>query len=248
VAAAEYLDSIWPEAPNGPVEGNFWSEIVYDYSATYSPNPDNPPFYVDLPMAWPSGELIQEAWDRWLSFDPVVNAHDRLDNLRKLTGILLDAGRNDDYNLHWGHRLLSHHLSEAGIQHDHRENPATMAAGQTSDTRSPWNGFRRTSTETSADERRPVSPGSAARAFMVAFPDLRVLMDDLLMHGDKPEYRWTLVGTNTGPGGTGRRLRISGFEEWSIGSDGLIASSLGHYDQAEYERQLDQGVEEPYGL
>jgi predicted ester cyclase len=83
---------------------------------------------------------------------------------------------------------------------------------------------------------------------MVAFPDLRVLMDDLLMHGDKPEYRWTLVGTNTGPSGTGRRVRISGFEEWSIGSDGLIASSLGHYDQAEYERQLDQGVEEPYGL
>ena len=53
----KYLDSIWPEAPNGPVEGNFWSEIVYDYSATYSPNPDNPPFYVDLPVAFPSGEL-----------------------------------------------------------------------------------------------------------------------------------------------------------------------------------------------
>jgi predicted ester cyclase len=88
----------------------------------------------------------------------------------------------------------------------------------------------------------------AARAFMVAFPDMRVLMDDLLMHGDKAEYRWTLVGTNTGPGGTGRRVRISGSEEWSIGGDGLIASSLGHYDQAEYERQLDQGVEEPYGL
>jgi hypothetical protein len=73
-------------------------------------------------------------------------------------------------------------------------------------------------------------------------------MDDLLMHSNKAEYRWTLAGTNTGPGGTGRRVRISGFEEWSIGSDGLIASSLGHYDQAEYERQLDQGVEEPYGL
>jgi len=35
----KYLDSIWPEAPNGPVEGNFWSEIVYDYAATYSPIP-----------------------------------------------------------------------------------------------------------------------------------------------------------------------------------------------------------------
>jgi len=119
----KYLDSIWPEAPDGPVEGNFWSEIVYDYAACYSPNPDRPPFYVDLPVAFPSGELIQEVWDRWLAFDPVVNVHDRLDELRKLSGILLDAGSNDDYNLHWGHRLLSHHLHEAGIAHEHRVNP-----------------------------------------------------------------------------------------------------------------------------
>ena len=51
----KYFDSIWPEAPNGPIEGNIWSQLVYDYSATYSPNPDRPPFYVDLPVAWPSG-------------------------------------------------------------------------------------------------------------------------------------------------------------------------------------------------
>ncbi len=31
----KYFDSIWPEAPNGPIEGNVWSELVYDYSATY---------------------------------------------------------------------------------------------------------------------------------------------------------------------------------------------------------------------
>ena len=84
----------------------------------------------------------------------------------------------------------------------------------------------------------------AARSFMVAFPDMQVLMDDLLVKGENAEYRWTLAGTNTGPGGTGRRVRISGFEEWTIGGDGLIAASLGHYDQAEYDRQLEQGVEE----
>ena len=59
------------------------------------------------------------------------------------------------------------------------------------------------------------------------------------------EYHWTLVGTNTGPGGTGNRVRISGFEEWTIRDDGLVAESQGHYDQAEYERQLEHGVEEP---
>jgi len=78
----------------------------------------------------------------------------------------------------------------------------------------------------------------AARSFMVAFPDMQVLMDDLRLEGDGAEYHWTLVGTNTGPGGTGHKVRISGFEEWTIGDDGLIAASLGHFDQTEYERQL----------
>ena len=118
----EYLTSIWPEAPDGPIEGNDMSAMVYAYSATYSPNPDNPPFYVDLPVTFPSGELIQEVWDRWLSFDPVVNWEARVSNLQRLRGILLDVGTNDDYQLQWGHRLLSHHLRKAGVPHDYREN------------------------------------------------------------------------------------------------------------------------------
>jgi uncharacterized protein (TIGR02246 family) len=94
----------------------------------------------------------------------------------------------------------------------------------------------------------PPSVGRAAitevaRSFMSAFPDLQVLMDDLVVDGDRTEYHWTLVGTNTGPGGTGNRVRISGFEEWTIGGDGLVAASLGHFDQVEYDRQLAHGVE-----
>ena len=34
----------------------------------------------------------------------------------------------------------------------------------------------------------------------------------------------------------------SGLEEWTIGDDALVAESQGHYDQAEYDRQLEQGV------
>ncbi len=82
----------------------------------------------------------------------------------------------------------------------------------------------------------------AAQSFMTAFPDMEVLLDDVLVDDDGTEYHWTLVGTNTGPGGTGNRVRISGFEEWTIGADGLIAASLGHFDQAEYDRQLAEGV------
>jgi hypothetical protein len=80
---------------------------------------------------------------------------------------------------------------------------------------------------------------------MTVFPDMQVLLDDLTFREDGVDYHWTLVGTNSGPGGTGRSVRISGFEEWTIGEDGLIAESQGHYDQAEYDRQLQQGVDEP---
>ena len=84
----------------------------------------------------------------------------------------------------------------------------------------------------------------AARSFMTAFPDMQVLMDDLIVKESGVEFHLTLIGTNTGPEGTGNRVRISGFEEWTIGDDMLIAASLGHFDQAEYERQLAHGVDE----
>ena len=80
---------------------------------------------------------------------------------------------------------------------------------------------------------------SSAQGFMTAFPDLVVKMDRLAVIGTKTEYHWTLTGTNTGPGGTGKFLRISGFEEWRFGPDGLIAESIGHFDAADYHRQLN---------
>jgi uncharacterized protein (TIGR02246 family) len=83
---------------------------------------------------------------------------------------------------------------------------------------------------------------AAARGFMVGFPDLRVEMDELRLAGGSPEYHWTLTGTNTGPAGTGRSVRIRGYEQWTIG-DGLIAASLGHYDQADWDRQVGGNAE-----
>jgi nuclear transport factor 2 (NTF2) superfamily protein len=103
-----------------------------------------------------------------------------------------------------------------------------------------------------ADGELRVNAGSAAqgrsaitevvRGYMTAFPDLEVILDDALFQGDRAEYHWKLTGTNTGPGGTGHRVRISGYEVWSIGEDGLIARSQGHFDSAEYQRQLAHGA------
>ena len=78
---------------------------------------------------------------------------------------------------------------------------------------------------------------AAARGFMVSYPDLIVTFDRLEARGDRMRYHWTFVGTNTGPGGTGNRVRISGYEDWKIGADGLIADSQGHYDAQDWNRQ-----------
>ena len=83
-----------------------------------------------------------------------------------------------------------------------------------------------------------------AQAFMTTFPDMIVTFDKLEPRGDRTAFHWTLTGTNSGPGGTGKRVRISGYELWQIGDDGLIAESKGHFDAADYERQLKHGVDQ----
>ena len=82
-----------------------------------------------------------------------------------------------------------------------------------------------------------------ARGFMAAFPDMAVTMDELIRNAEGAEFHWTLTGSNTGPGGTGKRVRISGYEKWRIDADGLVAESEGHFDALEYQRQLERGVD-----
>ncbi len=104
-----------------------------------------------------------------------------------------------------------------------------------------------------------------AEAFMTTFPDMIVTFDKLEPRGDAVAFHWTLIGTNIGPGGAGNKVRISGYELWKIDNgaggsratwtgkpervdeqggesinDGLIAESKGHFDAADYERQLSQ--------
>ena len=83
-----------------------------------------------------------------------------------------------------------------------------------------------------------VAIAEVARGFMRDLPDMIVTMDDVTHASDGTKFHWTLTGTNTGPGGTGKRVRISGYELWKIDNDGPIAESKGHFDSAEYERQL----------
>ena len=84
-----------------------------------------------------------------------------------------------------------------------------------------------------------VGIAEVAEAFITAFPDIEVFMNDLVVRENGiVEYRWTFTGTSAE---TGKSVRVPGREEWTIAPDGLIAESRGHYDQAEYDHQLQHG-------
>ena len=80
--------------------------------------------------------------------------------------------------------------------------------------------------------------GEVAHRFMRDFPDIVITFDKLESRRDRTGFHWTLTGTNTGPGGTGNKVRISGYELWKFDNNGLIAESKGHFDAADYDRQL----------
>src|SRR5436853_7194909 len=51
-----------------------------------------------------------------------------------------------------------------------------------------------------------------AQTFMTTFPDMIVTMDKVAHGEEDTKFHWTLTGTNTGPGGTGNKVRIGGYE------------------------------------
>jgi len=102
------------------------------------------------------------------------------------------------------------------------------------------NGSLKVNTDSPAVGREAIS--KVAQSFMTAFPDMVVAMDSLITNPNGTEFHWTLTGTNSGPGGTGNKVRVSGFEVWTFNEDGLIEKSTGSFDADEYNKQLIEGV------
>ena len=79
-----------------------------------------------------------------------------------------------------------------------------------------------------------------ARGFMTAFPDMVVRLEKLVVQGERIEFHWRWTGTYTGPGGNGAPVDLRGYELWTFDDEGKLSSSLGRYDEAEYQRQLSR--------
>jgi len=79
-----------------------------------------------------------------------------------------------------------------------------------------------------------------AKSYMKAFPDMKLTMDSLIEDSDTYRYHWTFEGTNTGPDGTGNKIRFSGIERWTLNEEGLVQKSIGTYDAEDYLNQLNR--------
>jgi enterochelin esterase family protein len=90
-------------------------------AAAYSPNPQTPPYGIDLPCDLETGAFRDDVWARWLAHDPMRMLDRHEDDLRSLRLLYLDCGTRDEWSLHLGARLFARTLRERGITHEHQE-------------------------------------------------------------------------------------------------------------------------------
>jgi S-formylglutathione hydrolase FrmB len=74
-------------------EADFMTMAVLASAAAWSPNPQNPPLFVDLPTK--DGVVQQDVVARWVANAPLAMIHQYVPELRTLTAIALDAGAQD---------------------------------------------------------------------------------------------------------------------------------------------------------
>lgn len=80
-----------------------------------------------------------------------------------------------------------------------------------------------------------------------SYPDFNVTFDEQIKSGDTFTYRWTITGTNTGPGEsppTGKKMKVSGVSIFKV-AEGKIVEEWMYYNQAAIFTQLGFTITPP---
>lgn len=102
----------------------FLSRAFMALAAAWSPNPERGPFFADFPAQLVDGKLaeVPQVEARWSSEMPVALVDQYRDNLRRLRGVALDVGRQDEFpHIITGARLFSAALARNRVQHLYEE-------------------------------------------------------------------------------------------------------------------------------
>jgi enterochelin esterase-like enzyme len=88
-------------------------------AAFLSPNPDNPPSYIDLPYERVGNQphRIDAVWNEWLAHTPLAMVAAHAGDLRRYNGIAFDVGTFDSEDMLVDTHAYSEALTRAGIAH-----------------------------------------------------------------------------------------------------------------------------------
>jgi hypothetical protein len=113
-----FLRAVWKKEKLSSAEVHCIMNLCM--AATYDPD-RRAPLGFRVPFHLETGEAIAGRWARWQRHDPVrlVSAHRAA--LASLRAIYVDCGWRDQYHIHYGARLLSQRLAEAGVRHRYEE-------------------------------------------------------------------------------------------------------------------------------
>ena len=120
-----FLNAIWKKEKLSNTEVHALMNLAM--AATYDPDPEAPNGF-RLPFNLETGEIIPARWRRWLRHDPINLVTRYTENLKTLRGIFVDCGWRDQYQIHFGARILSKRLAQAGIEHRYEEFPDTHSS------------------------------------------------------------------------------------------------------------------------
>ena len=97
----------------------YYPRVLVAVGRAWSPNPSKPPFFCDMPFTYQGDNMVvnQEVLKKWEDNMPVYMVDRYADNLRKLTAIKMDWGRNDSPRFPVQIGMLSQRLENLGINH-----------------------------------------------------------------------------------------------------------------------------------
>jgi enterochelin esterase-like enzyme len=113
-----FLNHVWKREKLSGKEGHAIMNLCM--AATYDPDP-RAPLGFRIPFHAETGEAIPGRWRNWRRHDPINLVAKYRANLKSLRGIYIDCGWRDQYHIHYGSRLLSQRLADAGIKHRYEE-------------------------------------------------------------------------------------------------------------------------------
>jgi S-formylglutathione hydrolase len=106
-------------------QADYAIHVTFAEAAAWSPNPDNPPFYVDLPSA-SNQQARPDIVAKWSANFPLAMIDQYRRSLQRLRAIGLDVGDQDDFaHIPLGMKTLDQVLTEYKIPHTYEVYPGT---------------------------------------------------------------------------------------------------------------------------